>query len=155
VSIWRWIAVVLVAWAAPPIIARTARAISLREKRKKECQHLFGRVKALLDDEFPQGPVESPATPFSWFTDPELGAALITPTVFAYVIPEGKVRKKDLEYVARYGAVVGAVDLRVYTHDPAPLPHDEQVVEGRTVTVRGVANCPCGRGAAAGAARSA
>src|SRR5947207_3426079 len=102
-SIWRWIAVVLVAWAAPPIIARTARAISWREKRKKECPHLLGRVGALLRAEFPDAPVESAATPFSWFTEPELEMALVTPTVFALVVPAGQPRKKDLEYVARYG----------------------------------------------------
>src|SRR4051812_24946863 len=102
VSVWRWIALLLIAWAAPPLIARTARAVSWRDRRKRECQHLQTRVQELLQEEFPEATVDSPTTPFSWFTDPELAAALVTPTVFAYVIPEGPVRKKDLEYVARY-----------------------------------------------------
>jgi hypothetical protein len=147
VSVWRWIALLLIAWAAPPIIARTARAISLREKRKKECPHLIGRVRALLHAEFPGIPVVSPSKPFSWFTEPELGSALMTPTVFAYVIA-GKVGKKDLEYVARYGAGVGAQDLRVYVHEPVPLPSDEITVERSVVGIRSVRGCPCGRGAA-------
>jgi len=145
VSVWRWIAVVLIAWAAPPLIAYMARAISFREKRKKECRHLQGRVEELLQEEFPEGPVESPTTPFSWFTDPELSAALVASNVFAYVIPEGPVRKKDLEYVARYGSVIGASDLRIYTHDPAPLPPEEIIVKEKVIGIRPVAGCACGR----------
>jgi hypothetical protein len=136
---------VLIAWAAPPIIAHMARAISFREKRKKECRHLQERVAALLREEFPDEAVESPTTPFSWFTDPELAAAVVTSNVFAYVIPEGPVRKRDLEYVARYGSVVGASDLRIYTHDPPPLPPDGIIVKEREIGVRGVAGCACGR----------
>jgi hypothetical protein len=145
VSVWRWIALLLIAWAAPPLIARTARAVSWRDRRKRECQHLQTRVQELLQEEFPEATVDSPTTPFSWFTDPELAAALVTPTVFAYVIPEGPVRKKDLEYVARYGGVVGAVDLRVYTHDPPPVSPDEIIVKEGTISMRGVRNCRCGR----------
>lgn len=144
-SVWRWIAVVLIAWAAPPVIAHLARAISFREKRKKECPHLQGRVQELLREEFPQEPVDSPTTPFSWFTDPELSSALVTSNVFAYVIPDGPVRKKDLEYVARYGSVVGASDLRIYTHEPPPLAPDGIIVNQREIGIRSVANCACGR----------
>jgi hypothetical protein len=145
VSVWRWIALVLIAWAAPPIIAHMARAISFREKRKKECQHLQGRVLDMLRQEFPEQTVDSPTTPFSWFTDPELASALVTSNVFAYVVPEGPVRKRDLEYVARYGSVLGASDLRIYTHEPAPLPPDEIIVKDRAISIRGVAGCACGR----------
>jgi hypothetical protein len=144
VSVWRWIALLLIAWAAPPIIARTARALSWREKRKKECPHLQTRVQELLQAEFPEVTVDRPITPFSWFTEPELAGALVTPTVFAYVVPQGPVKKKDLDYVARYGAVVGAVDLRVYTHDPV-APPNEILVNERTISMRGVHGCPCGR----------
>jgi hypothetical protein len=145
VSIWRWIALVLVAWASPPIIARTARAISLREKRKKECQHLLERVRQLLREETPEVSVESPITPFSWFTEPELSSALVTPTVFAYVVPEGKVRKKDVEYVARYGAVLALHDLRIYTHAPLPLAPEGIGEAERHVSLRAVSGCACGR----------
>jgi hypothetical protein len=149
VSVWRWIAVVLVVWAAPPIIARAARAIALRERRKRECQHLLSRVQAMLQAEFPDEieTVDSPTTPFSWFTDPELSNALVAPGVFAYVIPEGKVRKKDLEYVARYGGVLGSPDLRIYTHDPVPPDATEVTVDHKVVSIRGVSDCSCGRGA--------
>jgi hypothetical protein len=144
VSVWRWIALLLIAWAAPPLIAGTARALSWRNKRRRECPHLQTRVQELLREEFPEVTVDSPTTPFSWFTEPELAAALVTPTVFAYVVPDGQVRKKVLEYVARYGGVVGAVDLRVYTHDPAGPP-DQIIVNERTISLHGVRNCPCGR----------
>jgi hypothetical protein len=148
VSIWRWIALVLMAWAAPPLIARTARAISMREKRKKECPHLLERVRGLLREEDPEASVESPITPFSWFTEPELSSALVTPTVFAFVVPEGKVRRKDLEYVARYGAVLGLRDLRIYTHGPAVAAAAAAVggESEREVSVRAVSGCACGRG---------
>jgi hypothetical protein len=145
VSVWRWIALVLIAWAAPPIIARTARAISMRERRKKECPHLVGRVQELLRAEFPDQPVDSPSTPFSWFTEPELSSALMAANLFAYVLPGDKIRRKDLEYVVRYGASVGANDLRVYVHEPA-ASGGETSVDGQVVAVRGVRGCPCGRG---------
>jgi hypothetical protein len=145
VSVWRWIAVVLIAWAAPPLIAYLARAVSFREKRKKECRHLQGKVQGLLADEFPDETVDSPTTPFSWFTDPELSNALVASNVFAYVIPEGPVRKKDLEYVVRYGSVIGASELRIYTHEPPPLPPEEIIVKERVIGIRGVAGCACGR----------
>jgi hypothetical protein len=144
-SVWRWIAVVLLAWAAPPLIAHLARAISFRQKRRNECPHLQERVEGLLRAEFPDERVDSPITPFSWFTDPELSSALVASNVFAYVIPEGPVRKKDLEYVARYGSVVGASDLRIYTHDPPPLSPDGIIVNEREIGIRGVPNCGCGR----------
>jgi hypothetical protein len=144
VTVWRWVALLLIAWAAPPLIARTARALSWREKRKKACPHLRTRVQEMLQAEFPEVTVDRPVTPFSWFTDPELSAALVTPTVFAYVVPEGEVRKKDLESVARYGGAVGAVDLRVYTHDPVSDP-GEITVNDRAISVHGVHGCPCGR----------
>jgi hypothetical protein len=142
-SVWRWIALLVIVWAAPPLIARTARAISWREKRKRECPHLQTRAQELLRAEFPEVTVDRPITPFSWFTEPELAAALVTPTIFAYVVPEGPVRKKELEYVARYGAAVGAVDLRIYTHDPA-LPN-EIIVNERAIRMYAVRDCPCGR----------
>jgi len=144
VSVWRWIALLLIAWAAPPLIARTARALSFRQKRRNECPHLQARVQELLQEEFPDTTVDSPATPFSWFTDPELAAALVTPTVFAYVVPSDRVHKQDLESVARYGGVVGAADLRVYTHDPPPPP-EEIIVKDRRIRMHGVRGCPCGR----------
>src|SRR6185369_15638375 len=102
------------------------------------------RVQELLQGEFPEVTVDRPITPFSWFTEPELAAALVTPTIFAYVVPAGPVRRKELEYVARYGAVVGAVDLRIYTNAPAPPPN-EIIVNERAIRMYAVRDCPCGR----------
>jgi hypothetical protein len=149
VSVWRWIALLLVAWAAPPLIARSARAISLREKRKKECPHLFGRVRELLHAEFPGIPVDSPSRPFSWFTEPELASALMTPSVFSLVVPGAKLSQKEIEYVARYGGGVGAQDLRIYVHASARPPSNKVDIDGTVVSVHAVTGCPCGTGAGA------
>lgn len=146
VSVWRWIILVLLALVAPPLIARTAHAIALRERRKRECRHLMGHVHGLLRQELPGVPVESPSTPFTWFTEPELDSGLSAPNLFAYVLPDGQPSRQELDAIARYSTGMGARDLRIYVHDGTPVPAGALSVDGHDVQVHAVRGCPCGRG---------
>jgi hypothetical protein len=145
-SVWRWIGLVLLLWAVPPLIARAARAISVNERRKRECRFLLDRVRALLAEEFPDTPVGRPGGLLSWFNEPELAFALATPGVFALVIPRGAVTNRDLQYVTSYGIRTGSRDLRIYVHEDNPVPARMVATEDKLVTIRALPDCPCGIG---------
>jgi hypothetical protein len=147
-SVWRWIALVLVAWAAPPLVARIARAINIRRRRRKECQHIIERVRALLHEEFPDEPVVAPRGFLWWFNEPELAYALATPHTFALVVPSGNVRTKDVEYVAGYGSRIGCGDLRIYVHEQARVPTPTVAADRKVVSIRTVRDCEWGLKAA-------
>ena len=146
-SVWRWIALVLVVWAAPPLIARLVRAVSMNARRKR-CPHLVERVRRLMEEELTDGPVLAPRSFMWWFNEPELAFALATPSTFALVIPSGHVRTKDVEYVVSYGRRLGCRDLRIYVHEQARLPTPTVAAEQTVVSIRSVRDCPCGAHAA-------
>jgi hypothetical protein len=146
-SVWRMIALVLVAFAAPPLIARLARAVSMNERRKRECRHLIQRVRALLEEEFPDSPVLPPRGFLWWLSEPELAFALATPTTFALIIPSGPIRTRDVEYVAGYGSRIGCRDLRIYVHEQSKVPTPTVATDQKVVSIRTVRGCPCGAGA--------
>jgi hypothetical protein len=145
-SVWRWIGLVLLLWAVPPLIARAARAISVNERRKKECRFLLDRVRALLAEEFPDTPVGRPGGLLSWFNEPELAFALAAPGVFALVIPRGAVTNRDLQYVIGWGVRTGSSDLRIYVHEDNPVPARMVAADQKVVTIRALHDCPCGIG---------
>lgn len=141
---WRWIALVLVAWAAPPLIARAARAVSLNLRRKRECQHLIQRVRTLLQEEFPDGPVLQPRGFLWWFSEPELWFALATPGTFALVVTNGQIKPRDVDYVVGYGSRIGCGDLRIYVHEQTKVPAPTVTSHQKVVSIRTVRDCPCG-----------
>jgi hypothetical protein len=143
-SVWRLIALGLVAFAIPPLIARLARAVSINERRKRECPHLLERVRALLHEEFPDSPVLAPRGFLWWLSEPELAFALATPTTFALVVPDGQVRPRDVEYVAGYGSRIGCQDLRIYVHEQSRVPAPTVATDHRVVSIRTVRDCTCG-----------
>jgi hypothetical protein len=146
-SVWRLIALVLVAFAVPPLLARLARAFAINERRKRDCQDILARVRALLDEELPDGPVVAPRFVLWWLSEPELMFALATPTTFAIVVPSGPIRPKDVEYVVGYGSRIGCRDLRIYVHEQSQAPAATVAVDHRVVSIRTVPDCPCGAGA--------
>jgi hypothetical protein len=146
-SLWRMIALCLVAFAVPPLVARLARAVSQNERRKRECRHLIERVRALLEEEFPDGPVLAPRGFLWWLSEPELHFALATPTTFALVVPDGQVRQRDVEYVVGYGSRIGCRDLRIYVHEQSKVPATTVASDAKVVSIRTVRDCPCGIGA--------
>jgi hypothetical protein len=135
-------------WAVPPLIARAARAISVNERRKKECPHLLERVRALLAEEFPDTPIARPGGFFSWFNEPELAFALAGSDFFALVVPRGQVTNRDIEYVIGFGKRTGTRDLRIYTHEDNPVPARMIAAEQKVVSIRALQGCPCGAGRA-------
>jgi hypothetical protein len=145
-SAWRWIGLILLLWAVPPLIARAARAISANERRKKECRFLLDRVRALLEEEFPETPVGRPGGFWSWFNEPELAFALAAPGFFALVIPRGPVTNRDLQYVISAGHRTGSTDLRIYVHEDNRVPARMVAAEQKLVTIRPLPGCPCGAG---------
>src|SRR4051794_10580064 len=147
-SVWRMIALVLVAFAVPPLIARLARAVSINERRKKECRHLLERVRALLTEEFPDSPVLAPRGFLWWLSEPELAFALATPNTFALVVPNGNIKPRDVEYVAGYGSRIGCQDLRIYVHEQARVPAPTVAADHKVVSIRTVRDCGCGAGRA-------
>jgi hypothetical protein len=147
-SVWRWIALVLVVWAAPPLIARLVRAFSIGRRQRNACPHLIHRVRVLLQEEFPDGPVLAPRGFLWWLNEPELAFALATPRTFAFVVPKGVVKPKHVEYVVRYGRRLGCSDLRIYVHEQARVPAPTVAADEKVVSIRAVRDCPCGAGAA-------
>jgi hypothetical protein len=143
-SVWRLIALVLVAFAVPPLIVRLARAISINERRKRECSHLLERVRALLKEEFPDSPVAAPRGFLWWLSEPELAFALATPATFALVVPNGRIKPKDVEYVAGYGSRIGCRDLRIYVHEQSRVPAATVATDHNVVSIRTVRDCVCG-----------
>ena len=143
-SVWRLIALVLVAFAVPPLIARIARAVSINERRKKVCPHLLERVRALLAEEFPDSPVLAPRGFLWWLSEPELAFALATPHTFALVVPNGHIKPRDVEYVAGYGSRIGCKDLRIYVHEQARVPAPTVATDHKVVSIRSVRGCSCG-----------
>src|SRR3954469_4511860 len=145
-SAWRWIGLVLLLWAVPPLIARLARAISYNERRKKECRHLLERVGKLLEEEFPDTPIGRPGGLLSWFYEPELSFALAAPGLFALVKPRGQVTDRDLDTVIAFGRRSGSTDLRIYVHEDSPVPARMVATDEKVVSIRAVSDCPCGVG---------
>ena len=143
-SVWRWIALGLVAWAVPPLVARLVRAVSLHLRRKRQCPHLLERVRTLMNEELPDGPALAPRGFLWWLSEPELAFALATPSTFALVVPNGHVRPKDVEYVVGYGGRLGCRDLRIYVHEQSRVPTPTVAADHKVVSVRAVRDCPCG-----------
>jgi hypothetical protein len=147
-SVWRWIALGLVVFAAPPLVARIVRAINIQRRRRRECQHIVERVRVLLHEEFPDEPVLSPRSFMWWFNEPEMAFVLATPHTFALVVPNGNVRTKDVEYVAGYGSRIGCRDLRIYVHEQSRAPTPTVATDQKIVSIRTVRDCECGLKAA-------
>jgi hypothetical protein len=146
-SVWRLVALILVAFAAPPLIARVARAVSINERRKRECRQLLERVRVLLQEEFPESPVVAPRGFLWWLSEPELTFALATPSTFALVVPNGQIKRKEVDYVVGYGSRIGCRDLRIYVHQQSQVPAPTVAADEKVVSIRTVRDCSCGAGA--------
>jgi len=114
------------------------------DQRVPAADQLLERVRALLREEFPDGPVAAPRGFLWWLSEPELAFALATPGTFALVVPNGRIKPKDVEYVAGYGSRIGCRDLRIYVHEQARVPAATVATDHNVVSIRTVRDCVCG-----------